>query len=257
MKKLFLTVLLVLWAFFSPASGWAEWDEYDDSQSHPLRALAYVLHPAAVITEWTVARPLHLLISTPGLSYLFGHRPHPPLFAEPQVAHDYGVPKRVAVQQPIAKKPVPQEPVSEKVVVKEVIKEVIVEKPVIKEVIKEVPQIVEVEKVVLSDVAFRFNSAELTDLGKGRAYQIAEKLKEKTDIVVVIEGHADYVGSDEYNVKLGLRRAEAVQKELMALGVDPARMSVVSMGESKPAIDQKTDWARAVNRRAEFRITSR
>jgi outer membrane protein OmpA-like peptidoglycan-associated protein len=143
------------------------------------------------------------------------------------------------------------------VVVKEVIKEVIVEKPVIKEVIKEVPQIVEVEKVVLSDVAFRFNSAELTDLGKGRAYQIAEKLKEKTDIVVVIEGHADYVGSDEYNVKLGLRRAEAVQKELMALGVDPARMSVVSMGESKPAIDQKPDWARAVNRRAEFRITSR
>jgi outer membrane protein OmpA-like peptidoglycan-associated protein len=128
---------------------------------------------------------------------------------------------------------------------------------VIKEVIKEVPQIVEVEKVVLSDVAFRFNSAELTDLGKGRAYQIAEKLKEKTDIVVVIEGHADYVGSDEYNVKLGLRRAEAVQKELMALGVDPARMSVVSIGESKPAIDQKTDWARAVNRRAEFRITSR
>jgi outer membrane protein OmpA-like peptidoglycan-associated protein len=197
------------------------------------------------------------LISTPGLSYLFGHRPHPPLFAEPQEAHDYGVPKRVAVQQPIAKKPVPQEPVSEKVVVKEVIKEVIVEKPVIKEVIKEVPQIVEVEKVVLPDVAFRFNSAELTDLGKGRAYQIAEKLKEKTDIVVVIEGHADYVGSDEYNVKLGLRRAEAVQKELMALGVDPARMSVVSIGESKPAIDQKTDWARAVNRRAEFRITSR
>ncbi|MGH7830312.1 MAG: OmpA family protein, partial [Candidatus Binatia bacterium] len=209
MKKLFVTVWLVLWAFFSPSAGWAEWDEYDESQSHPLRAIAYLLHPVGVIAEWTIARPGHFLVSTPGLSYLFGHRPHPPLFAEPQPAYDFGVPKRVPYQQPIAKKLAPQEPASEKVIVKEVIKEVIVEKPVIKEVIKEVPQIVEVEKAVFSDIAFRFNSADLTEVGKGRAYQLAERLKEKTDVVVVIEGHTDYIGSEEYNMQLGLRRAEA------------------------------------------------
>jgi len=124
-----------------------------------------------------------------------------------------------------------------------------------KTVYKEVPKIVEAERVVFPDIAFRFDSAELTDLGKGKIYLIAQRIKEKTDVVVAIEGHTDYVGSDEYNQRLGLRRAQRVMKELADLGIDPSRVSVSSFGESKPLVDQQTDWARAVNRRVEFTIT--
>src|SRR3972149_5982453 len=142
------------------------------------------------------------------------------------------------------------EPIAERVTVKEVA----VEKTVT--VVKEVPKVVEVERVVFPDIAFRFNSAELTDLGKGKAYLAAQKLKEKSELVVVVEGHADQVGSEEYNEKLGLHRAQKVIKELTDLGIDPARMSATSRGESKPLIGEETDWARAVNRRVEFRVTA-
>jgi outer membrane protein OmpA-like peptidoglycan-associated protein len=140
------------------------------------------------------------------------------------------------------------EPVAEKVS----IKEVVVEKPVVKEVTK----VVEVEKIVFPDVAFEFASAQLTDLGKGKVFLAAQRLKEKSAVSVAIEGHTDQVGSNEYNQRLGLLRAEVVKQELTRLGVDPSRMSVTSLGETKPLLEENTAWARAVNRRAEFRISS-
>lgn len=140
------------------------------------------------------------------------------------------------------------EPTAERVTVREV--------PVERTVFKEVPKIVEVEKVVFPGIAFRFDSAELTDLGKGKAYLVAQKLKESSDIVVAVEGHADFIGTEEYNQRLGFHRAESVMKELAQLGIDPGQMSLASLGESKPVAEQKTDWARAVNRRVEFKITS-
>ena len=97
-------------------------------------------------------------------------------------------------------------------------------------------------------------SAELTDLGKGQVYVAAQRLKEKADLTVVIEGHADAAGNEEYNQKLGQRRAQVVMKELSAQGIDPNRMSAASVGESKPLIDQDAQWARAVNRRVEFQV---
>lgn len=245
-----LPVFLLLSICLSLLPGRVLADEYDDSQSHPLRVVAYVTHPVGVVLEWLTARPFHFLVSgTKGLEYLFGHRPHPPLFAEAQPAYDFGVSKRAPMAVVEAPKRVaPKEPIAETVTVKEVIVE--------KTVLKEVPKIVEVEKVVFSDVAFRFDSAELTDLGKGKVYLTAQKLKEKSDIAVVIEGHADYVGSEEYNQRLGLRRADKVMKELAQLGIEPTRMSAASFGESKPIVEEKTDWARAINRRVEFRITT-
>lgn len=254
MRKLkLLALVLILSAVLLPAPqpSWA--DEYDESQSNPLRVIGYLGHPIGVLLEWVVFRPFHAVVSTQaegggkGLDYLFGHTPHEPLFAEPQMHYDFGVSKRVPWRQPApAKIAAPREPTSERVTVKEVVVE--------KSVVKEVPKIVEVEKVVFSDIAFGFDSVSLTDLGKGKAYLVAQKLKEKGDIVVVIEGHADYIGSEEYNQKLGMRRAQTVMTELGQLGIDPSRISVTTLGESKPLIDQQTDWARAVNRRVEFRV---
>jgi outer membrane protein OmpA-like peptidoglycan-associated protein len=132
----------------------------------------------------------------------------------------------------------------------------IVEVPVERIVVKEVAvqKIVEVEKVVFPAVAFAFDSAYLTDLGKGQVFLAAERLKEKNDLTVVIEGHADNRGTDDYNQKLGLDRAQTVMNELVGLGIDRGRISTNSIGEGKPLIGQDTSWARAVNRRVEFQV---
>jgi outer membrane protein OmpA-like peptidoglycan-associated protein len=234
---------------FAPVNAPAAWDEYDDSQSHPLRYIAYLAHPAGFVTEWLFFRPFHFLVSaSPPQEAFFGHRPHPPLFADPEPGYDFGVPKRPATPGPAVRKPAArQEPVAEKVIIQQV--------PVEKTVYQEVPKIVEIERVVFPDIAFRFDSSELTDLGKGKIYLLAQKIKEKADVVVAIEGHTDSVGTDEYNQRLGLRRAQRVMKELADLGIDPNRVSVSSFGESKPLVDQPAEWARAVNRRVEFTIT--
>lgn len=119
-----------------------------------------------------------------------------------------------------------------------------------------VTRVDQAEQVIFPEIAFKFDSAELTDLGKGQAYLIAQKLQAKKDLIVLIDGHADYFGTDAYNHELGLRRAGSVLKELTDLGIDPARMSAASLGESKPLIDLETDWARAVNRRVELEIVA-
>jgi len=251
-------------------------DEYDESQANPLRVYAYLLYPFGIASEWLLTRPFHAIVSsTRGAEYVFGHRPHPPLF-EPREAYDVGLSRRTYISRGGRNYRVDRYTTRERVEVpgeartgasgvpgatgaageRVVIKEVPVVKTIIKEVpvVKEVDRFVEVEKFVFPQIAFRFNSARLTDLGKGRAYLAAQALKEKKDIVVVIEGHTDNVGTEEYNMALGLRRAESVKMELESLGVEPNRVSVASVGETNPLIPQETSWAHAVNRRVEMRL---
>jgi outer membrane protein OmpA-like peptidoglycan-associated protein len=239
---------LVLASNLNIRSASAAPDEYDDSQSNPFRVAAYLLHPVGWLAEWIIFRPLHAIVSAnEPMEKFFGHRPHPPVLEEPQTLHDYGVPKRVPPRQAHAE-PRVAAPVAPVETVK------LVERPVEKIVVKEVAKRVEVEKVVFPAVAFRFGSAELTDLGKGQVYLAAQRLKERNDIKVVIEGHTDAVGSEEYNLKLSQRRAQAVMNELAAQGIDLSRMSAAGVGENTPLIHQDDQWARAVNRRVEFQV---
>ncbi len=231
-------------------NAWAAPDEYDDSQSNPLRVAAYLLYPVGFLAEWTIFRPFHFLVSaTEPLEAFFGHEPHPPLLAAPPVIQDYGLPNQTPVQPA---PPPPPPPQAAAATPPETVK--VVQVPVEKVVVKEVPKVVEVEKVVFPNIAFRFNSAELTDLGKGQVYLVAQRLKQQGNLTVVIEGHTDATGNEEYNQKLGQLRAETVIKELVAQGIDSSRMSAVSFGEDKPLINQDTQWARAVNRRVEFQV---
>jgi outer membrane protein OmpA-like peptidoglycan-associated protein len=248
--RLFLSGLIFAATLTSqPAS--AAWDEYDDSQSHPLRITAYLLHPVGWLTEWMVMRPFHILVSaTKPQEAFFGHRPHPPLLAgEQESTYYYTTPEKKPAKQ-ASVQPVPPAPVAAPETVR------IVEVPVEKIVVKEVPvqKIVEVEKLVFSPVAFAFDSARLTDLGKGQVYIAAQRLKEKADITVVIEGHTDNRGNDEYNRKLGLERAQTVMNELAGLGIDRGRMSTATMGEGKPLIGSDSAWGYAANRRVEFQV---
>lgn len=68
---------------------------------------------------------------------------------------------------------------------------------------------------------------------------------------VRIEGHCDELGTTEYNLALGQRRAESVQRYLVGLGVSPNRVRVVSYGEERPVDRSGTASAHAANRRAE------
>lgn len=244
----YLILVLGIWAVLVTLPRRALANEYDDSQSHPLRITAYLMHPFGLLLEWTVARPFHALVSgSKELEYVFGHTPQRSYF-KPTERRAYGtLSDRVAMKKPPAEMKVePKEPVKEKVIIKKVVVETTV--------YKDVTKIVEVERIILPDIAFRFDSADLTELGRGIIYMTAQKLKENLDSKVVIEGHTDFLGSDEYNKRLGLSRAQMVEKELQQMGIEPERMRVATFGESKPLIDQETDWARAANRRVELRI---
>jgi outer membrane protein OmpA-like peptidoglycan-associated protein len=249
MKRPMVTVLaFIVCLSLTAKSGFAAPDEYDESQAHPLRIAAYLIHPFAIATEWLFLRPFHYLVSeNEGNEYVFGHRPHPPLLADPQPLYDFGMAKRIPLKQAQSQsKPVAAVPAGELVRVVEV--------PVETVVTQEVPKVVEVERVIFPGVAFHFDSAELTDLGKGQVYMAAQRYKDNNDVTIVVEGHTDNVGTDEYNQKLGMRRADAIMKELTRLGVDAGKMSTASLGESKPLVSEDSPWAHAVNRRVEFQV---
>ena len=78
----------------------------------------------------------------------------------------------------------------------------------------------------------------------------ATYLNANSDVNVLIEGHADERGTPEYNIALGERRAKAVETYLENMGVDSAQLSVVSYGEEKPMVKDRSEGAFAKNRRA-------
>ena len=78
----------------------------------------------------------------------------------------------------------------------------------------------------------------------------AKFLSANTDVKVLIEGHADERGTPEYNIALGERRAKAVVTYLENMGVSTDQVSVVSYGEEKPMVKDRSEEAFAKNRRA-------
>jgi hypothetical protein len=99
------TALLVvaLWLALGAKPSFSAWDDYDDSQSHPLRILAYLVHPAAFLVEWTVFRPFHFLVSaTEPQEALFGHTPHPQVLSDPVPPRAPVQPSQVSLSSPTA-----------------------------------------------------------------------------------------------------------------------------------------------------------
>jgi peptidoglycan-associated lipoprotein len=105
---------------------------------------------------------------------------------------------------------------------------------------------------VFQPIYFGFDQSSLNSEGKVIADGIGQLMKEVPGITVRIEGHADERGTNEYNLALGERRAQAVQQYLGSYGVDAGRISVLSYGEEKPAVDGGDDASWSKNRRAEF-----
>jgi hypothetical protein len=68
--------MLALCGLLASSSAYAVPDEYDDSQSHPLRIAAYLVHPVGYVLEQVIFRPFHYLVSQNGADDVFGHTPH-------------------------------------------------------------------------------------------------------------------------------------------------------------------------------------
>ena len=114
----------------------------------------------------------------------------------------------------------------------------------------------EQELLDLKTFYFAFDKANLSDLAMDslgyHAKRIKQKVKEKPDFLLLIEGHTDERGTAEYNIALGLRRADAVSRFLRVNGVPAANIKTISYGEERPAALGSTEAAWAKNRRAQL-----
>ena len=109
-----------------------------------------------------------------------------------------------------------------------------------------------VYSLVLSDDAAKFpvNKYEISKEAEEQLMAFAERLKgENKNVYLEIQGHTDSTGSDDYNMKLGEARAEAVRRYLNKQGVALNRMSTISYGPNEPLESNKTKEGRAKNRR--------
>jgi peptidoglycan-associated lipoprotein len=99
-------------------------------------------------------------------------------------------------------------------------------------------------------VLFAYDSYEIDDEARSILGKQAEWLARYAAVKVTVEGHADDRGTREYNLALGERRAIAAKNFLAAQGVDSGRMTTISYGKERPAVDGADDAAWAQNRRA-------
>jgi peptidoglycan-associated lipoprotein len=104
-------------------------------------------------------------------------------------------------------------------------------------------------------IYFDYDKSEIRDDAKAALDSKLALLRANPAMKIRIEGNTDSRGSNEYNMALGLRRANAARRYLVAQGIDNARFDVVSYGEERPVDQGTTDEAYAKNRRDDFVIT--
>ena len=115
----------------------------------------------------------------------------------------------------------------------------------------------EIAKKYLSDVFFAYDSVELTEQSRATLQKDAEFMKRRPTATLLIEGHADSRGTNEYNLALGERRADAVRDYLVSLGVAENRLTIVSKGEEQPFCREDSESCWQQNRRGHFIVTAR
>jgi OOP family OmpA-OmpF porin len=110
------------------------------------------------------------------------------------------------------------------------------------------------KKIVLRGVHFDFDKATIRSDSVPILREAANTLKENPSVNVIVEGHTDSKGTEEYNQKLSVRRAQAVKDYLEKLGVAANRMTVRGKGEGQPVASNDTEEGRAENRRVELLV---
>ena len=111
------------------------------------------------------------------------------------------------------------------------------------------------EKVTFAaDVLFDFDKSVIKPEGRSKLDDIANKVKGVNLEVVIAIGHADSIGSDAYNQRLSVRRAESVKAYMVSKGIEPNRVYTEGKGEKQPVASNKTKDGRAKNRRVEIEV---
>ncbi|MDI6742875.1 MAG: peptidoglycan-associated lipoprotein Pal [Smithella sp.] len=105
------------------------------------------------------------------------------------------------------------------------------------------------------DIYFDYDQHILASESRAILLNLADYLKKNQNVRLLIEGHCDERGTDEYNLALGQRRANSVAHYLQNLGISSKRISTVSYGEERPLIPESTEEAWSKNRRAHFVLT--
>jgi len=106
--------------------------------------------------------------------------------------------------------------------------------------------------VILGDVNFAFDSAVLKPNAKENIDKAVAHIQKMSDETFELLGHTDSIGTEEYNLGLSQRRADAVRNAMIELGVAPERLTARGYGESKPIATNSTKEGRAENRRVEL-----
>lgn len=101
-------------------------------------------------------------------------------------------------------------------------------------------------------IYFDFDQSTITQDAMDKLRQYAEVLKARPDVRVLLEGHCDFRGTEDYNLALGERRAQTVKRYFLELGVRESQMRTISYGELRPEAQANDEAAWAKNRRVSF-----
>ncbi len=105
-----------------------------------------------------------------------------------------------------------------------------------------------------ADAFFDFDKSVLKPEGKAKLDDLVSKVKSINLEVIIAVGHTDWIGTDAYNQKLSVRRAEAVKAYLVSKGIEKNRIYTEGKGEKQPIADNRTKEGRAKNRRVEIEV---
>ena len=111
------------------------------------------------------------------------------------------------------------------------------------------------KEYTFENVVFDFNSYALSKKGEIEINYVFNFLRKNSNTIILISGHTDNIGNDEFNQKLSQRRAKSVADYFLTLGLEKNRISFVGFGNKKPITTNETEFGRNKNRRVEFKIS--
>jgi peptidoglycan-associated lipoprotein len=117
-------------------------------------------------------------------------------------------------------------------------------------------KLAEMRATMTSPIYFGFDRSDLTAEARTNLEAKFAIMNANPGMRIIIEGHTDELGSDEYNLALGQRRAAAAKRFLVQREVDADRIEIASFGEERGTCQDATDACREKNRRDEFRIVA-
>ena len=107
-----------------------------------------------------------------------------------------------------------------------------------------------------ADNQFAHNSIEVNPKYMGKLAEASYILKENKSLELIVTGHADATGSEEYNDELALGRAKQVERYLSIFGLSPSRIKAVSVGQTVPLFEGESEGTRLTNRRVSIEVIS-